>query len=119
MQDWAQETIRLIENGKIYKLVTAFFQVIDIGLITYVGINAEVFSRMADILKERTGQNQLYVVGYANGCIGYLPPEDIYKEGGYEVNSAYKFYGNFRIQSGGFEKLQDLIVEKIKGSSLN
>ena len=117
MQDWAKDTIRLIESGEDYKSVTAFFQIINIGLITYVGINAEVFSRMADILKEKTGQKQLYVVGYANGCIGYLPPEQIYKEGGYEVNSAYKFYGNFRIQSGSFEKLQDLIVKKIKDSS--
>ena len=47
-----------------------------------------------------------YVVGYANGDIGYLPPQEIYAEGGYEVDMAYKFYGHFMVAAGGFEQVR-------------
>jgi neutral ceramidase len=33
------------------------------------------------------------VAGYANGNIGYLPTRSAYPEGGYEVESAYTYYG--------------------------
>jgi hypothetical protein len=50
----------------------------------------------------------IYVVGYANGDIGYLPPAEVYAEGGYEVNMAYKFYGsNFMVAAGSFELLRE------------
>jgi hypothetical protein len=114
MIEWGQETIDLLNSGKIAKSITAFFQIIKIGPITYVAINAEVFSKMADMLREKAGQSKLYIIGYANGCIGYLPQKEIYKEKGYEVDSAYKFYGNFRIKSGGFEKLLKAIITNFK-----
>jgi Neutral/alkaline non-lysosomal ceramidase, N-terminal len=112
MEEWAQDTINLLDSGEYPKSVVSFFQIINIGPVTYVGINAEVFSIMADMLREKTGKSKLYVVGYANGCIGYLPQKEIYQEGGYEVDSAYKFYGNFRIKPGGFEKLRDAIIKQ-------
>ncbi len=114
MREWARDTIGLINEGKKPESGELFFQIIKIGPLSYVGINAEVFSPMADTLRKETGQGQLYIVGYANGCIGYLPPKEIYKEGGYEIESAYKFYASFMIRSGGFEKLQEAILEKLK-----
>jgi hypothetical protein len=35
----------------------------------------------------------VWCAGYANGCYGYLPPADEYPRGGYEVDSAYRYYG--------------------------
>ena len=33
------------------------------------------------------------VVGYANGCIGYVPTEAEFPWGGYEVCHAFRVYG--------------------------
>lgn len=32
------------------------------------------------------------VLGYANGCVGYVPNRDAYADGGYEVSEAHRFY---------------------------
>ena len=33
------------------------------------------------------------MAAYANGNIGYIPTARAYLEGGYEVDSAYRYYG--------------------------
>jgi hypothetical protein len=75
-------------------------------------MGAEVFSRMAEELRRAHGSHT-YVVGYANGDLGYLPFCEIYDEGGYEVDMAYKFYANFMIAPGGYEMLRDRAIEML------
>ena len=75
-----------------------------LGDVILMGANAEVFSEFADWM--RTGATQkVYVVGYANGDMGYLPTQAAYAEGGYEVEVAHLFYGGFRPKAGGLELL--------------
>jgi hypothetical protein len=77
---------------------------IHIGEVSLVGVNAEVFSEFTDWLRNSTGK-RVYLIGYANGDVGYLPTKAAYAEGGYEVDVAYFFYGGFRPQSGSLELL--------------
>ena len=104
---WRDETLAALASGHAPAEVEVDLQVVKIGPASFVAISGEVFSRMATDLRATYGSHS-YVVGYANGDIGYLPPAEVYAEGGYEVNMAYKFYGsNFMVAAGSFELLRD------------
>jgi hypothetical protein len=75
-----------------------------LGDVILLGANAEVFSEFTDWLRVATTR-KVYVVGYANGDMGYLPTQAAYAEGGYEVEVAHLFYGGFRPLAGGLELL--------------
>ncbi|OGV49650.1 MAG: hypothetical protein A2X49_03495 [Lentisphaerae bacterium GWF2_52_8] len=117
MLGWYEETKNLIRNGNAPHIAEAYIHILKLGPVFFVGINAEVFSQMADKLREDSKLKRLFVVGYADGCIGYLPYGEIYEEGGYEVDSAYKYYGNFMIKQGGFEIVQDKILNVLNSMS--
>jgi hypothetical protein len=104
---WRDETLAALASGQPPTAVEAALQVVKIGPAAFVAIAGEVFSRMAADLRAACDPH-IYVVGYANGDIGYLPPAEVYAEGGYEVNMAYKFYGsNFMVAAGSFELLRE------------
>jgi hypothetical protein len=67
----------------------------DALLSDFGATNAEVFSEFTDMLRLRSDK-QIYLIGYANGDLGYLPTRAAYLEGGYEVDVAHLFYGGFR-----------------------
>ncbi len=118
--NWYEETRAIVEKKTCYAPPPAFIHVLKIGAVFFAGMNMEVFSSMAAQLRQASGRARLYVVGYSDGCIGYLAPQPIYAEGGYEVDGAYKFYGNFRFSPGGFEQIRDqtaIVVKSISASS--
>ena len=77
---------------------------IALGDVALLGANAEVFSQFTDMVSRR-GERRIYLISYANGDLGYLPPRAAYAEGGYEVEVAHMFYGGFRPKAGGLELL--------------
>jgi len=81
-------------------------QLVHLGPVCLACLAAEVFSVMADELRARV-DGPLYVVGYANGDAGYLAPAVAYEEGGYEIESAFVFYGGLGVKRGEFERLRD------------
>ncbi len=104
--DWRRETLALLAGESAPTTIPVDIQVVRIGPVAFVAVSAEVFSRLAVDLRAAAGP-RVYVVGYANGDIGYLPPAEIYAEGGYEVDNAYKFYGHFMVAAGGFEQVRE------------
>ncbi|MFI5358386.1 MAG: neutral/alkaline non-lysosomal ceramidase N-terminal domain-containing protein [Opitutales bacterium] len=77
---------------------------VGLGDVVLVGADVELFSDFTDWVRRDSGI-QVYTIGYANGAWGYLPTRAAYAEGGYEVESAHYFYGDFRFKAGGLEKL--------------
>jgi hypothetical protein len=63
-------------------------QVIRVGPLLLAGWPGEVFCELGMALKRRAQAARTYVIGYANGSIGYVPTREAYPEGGYEVGSA-------------------------------
>lgn len=63
-------------------------QVISLGPIAFLGWPGEVFCELAITAKRRSPFSQTFVIGYANGSIGYVPTPQAYREGGYEVQAA-------------------------------
>ena len=57
---------------------------------------------------------QVCVVGYANGSIGYWAPESAYAQGGYEVDTAYLYYGTPPIKKGAFEVVEKRMADLLR-----
>ncbi|PWD51636.1 alkaline ceramidase [Serinibacter arcticus] len=68
----------------------------DVALVALPGepflVTAEAVARG---VRERTrgAVRDVLVVGYTDGCPGYVPPAEAYEEGGYEVVDAHRYYG--------------------------
>jgi len=63
-----------------------------------VFLPGEPFAASALALRDAVGQGDsgailLMVLGYTDGCPGYLPPAGEYEFGGYEVTEAHRYYG--------------------------
>jgi neutral ceramidase len=79
---------------------------IAIGETVFVAVNAEIFSRFAELVRGG-GRRAIYAVGCCNGMIGYVPSAAAYDEGAYEVEWAMLFYNRPRPKRGGLELLAE------------
>ena len=114
---WKDETTRILKENPA-NTITAYIHVIHIGPVTFIGVSAEVFTQLAEDLRS-DDDKYVYIIGYANGNIGYLPFRELYDEGGYEVDTAYKFYGNFPISQGGYELIRERAVSMLNQAHKN
>jgi hypothetical protein len=53
-----------------------------------VGISAEVLTAVGLRIKQGSPFPYTWVVTHCNGASGYLPPLELYKEGGYEIEAS-------------------------------
>lgn len=79
---YARETEKFSDG-----LMPIELQGIRINDAVFVAVPAEVFVEIGLQLK-RTAAYKLFIVGIANGYIGYLPTKEAYDAGGYEVVSS-------------------------------
>lgn len=86
---------------------------IQLGGVILMGANAEIFSQFTEMLRAHSNR-PIYLVGYANGDMGYLPTRAAYAEGGYEVDVAHFFYGGFRPRAGGLELLAKAATDLVQ-----
>ncbi|NIA15779.1 MAG: hypothetical protein GWP08_17070 [Nitrospiraceae bacterium] len=107
---WEAMMVARAERGDPLTHAEIDIHAVRIGAVKLVCLGAEVFSVMADQLRAAVGE-RTYVVGYANGEMGYLPTAAAYAEGGYEVESAFIYYGAFAPQIGAFESVRDEAIE--------
>jgi hypothetical protein len=64
------------------------------GQVTWVALGGEVvvdYSRR--LKKELAGKRAVWVTGYANDVMAYIPSARVLKEGGYEADSSMIYYG--------------------------
>jgi neutral ceramidase len=72
--------------------VHAAIQGIAVGDIALLGLACEPFAQTGLEIKRRSPYAHTLVAGYANGCVGYVCPADAFEHGGYEVQTAHRFY---------------------------
>ncbi len=58
-----------------------------VGDVAFVGFNVEMLTEIGMAIKSGSPYKHTFVITHCNGYSGYLPPAELYKEGGYEVNS--------------------------------
>lgn len=90
---WAKRLLALAEAGA--KGLTQAFEVqaLRIGDAAVVGLPGEVFVEYQLRIKECSPFKHTLVLAYTNGNIGYVPTADAFPKGGYEVDTAIKYYG--------------------------
>jgi hypothetical protein len=115
LDGWSRHRTEALTSGSEtgHREVEIF--VVAMGAVRFVGVNAEVFSALADWLRRDAGR-PVFVVGYANGDLGYLATEAAYAEGGYEVDSAHLFYDDFRFRRGSLEQVARFAGELLRSA---
>ena len=58
-----------------------------VGDIAFIGFNVEMLNQIGKAIKEGSPFKSTFIITHCNGSSGYLPPADLYREGGYEVTS--------------------------------
>jgi len=59
-----------------------------VGDIAFIGLSGEVLTEIGMAIKAGSPYKHTFVITHCNGAHGYLPPEHLYIEGGYEVRSS-------------------------------
>jgi hypothetical protein len=114
---WREKMLDLSGRNDLPRSLDVELQLVRFRQVDLLCVNAEMFSRFADDLRAATGR-RTYVVGYANGVSGYIPPAEAYDEGGYETGSAFVFYGGIRPARGAYEQIVARAVELIQTERL-
>ena len=90
---WARRVLVSRSRGWWAEGMRMPVQVVIIGELAIVGVGAEAFTRTALALKAEHPDRIVITAGYANDAVGYIPPAEEFERGGYEIDSAYRFYG--------------------------
>lgn len=80
------------KNGKIRETYPFPVQVLQFGSdLTMVTLGGEVVIDYALRLKRELGETPVWVAGYSNDVMAYIPSERVLKEGGYEGGGAMRY----------------------------
>jgi hypothetical protein len=85
------EAFLLAEEEKVGRSPAEFdipYQILQWGTLVLVGIGGEVFTRSGLALQAMYPALSILPVGLTGGAAGYLPTEEMYEQGGYEVACA-------------------------------
>ncbi len=77
-----------VEVTKDCPPTTLAVSVARVGDVAFVGLGAEVLTEIGMAIKAGSPCQHTFVITHCNGSAGYLPPEHLYVEGGYEITSS-------------------------------
>lgn len=100
MVHWAERMFEAMQEDELLPTVEAEIQVLRIGDLVIVGVPGEYFVELGLQIKEgikkegkKNSVGQVMISGFTNGNVGYIPARRAYPKGGYEIDSAYRYYG--------------------------
>lgn len=99
---------KLETEGEIRNTLQYPVQTWQLGSLSWVFLGGEVVVDYATRLKKELGPN-LWVTGYANDVMAYIPSVRVLKEGGYEGGGAMVYYG---VPSSWSPKVEEMIVDE-------
>lgn len=111
--EWAKACRDYRRHGVEPSSVTGRVSALSLGEIVLIGLPGEIFSEIGmDIEAAVPGA---WTVGYTNGNLGYLYPDQALDEGGYEVELAYRLYGEQQADRGTADALIQSAIEAAQG----
>ena len=92
--EWSARVLELAVSAPTQRRTVPFeIQALRVGSAVFVGLPGEVFIEYALNIAAESSFPISVVAAYTNGNIGYVPTAKAYSEGGYEVESAIRYYG--------------------------
>ena len=71
-----------------YKTTALNVTVAKVGKVAFVGLGGEVLSEIGMAIKAASPFEQTFIITHCNGTSGYLPPQHLYVQKGYEIKSS-------------------------------
>jgi hypothetical protein len=96
MVHWTERMFEQMQDESLSPTVEVEIQTLRLGDLVIVGVPGEFFVELGLQIKEKlqkAGVQQVMIVGFANGNVGYIPARRAYPKGGYEIADAYRYYG--------------------------
>ena len=90
---YAQWVLSLAESGARDLTLEFAVQAVALGEVAIVGLSGEVFFDFAQQIAAASPFPHTIVLGYTNGCTGYVPTAQAFAEGGYEPEGSFTWYG--------------------------
>ncbi|QBD74638.1 hypothetical protein EPA93_00980 [Ktedonosporobacter rubrisoli] len=108
LRSWAEWAKKLSTDPDPQKSIRAEIMLLALGEICIVMLPGEPFVELGLSIKARAKHKALMVIGYANGCPGYIADRSAHEAGGYEVTEAYRFYN---YPAGFAPEAADMLIE--------
>jgi hypothetical protein len=106
---WAKELLGKMQNGQPILVTYPYpVQLWRIGDLPVFSLGGEVVIEYSLKLKELFGQN-IFVMGYCNDVMAYIPSDRILKEGGYEGETSMAAFG---LPSPWKKNVEKLIIDE-------
>jgi len=91
--EWSETTLPTLNTGP--EFLETELQALRIGDIWFIANEAELFTSIGLEVRRRWLHNDLFMLSYSNGCIGYLPDAHDVERRSYAAYQSPKFTGQF------------------------
>ena len=86
-EHWATKLVAAVEDG--HPTHDLHIQAIRVNDVVIAAMDMEVFFETGLEIRDRSPLPDTFVLGYTNGCFGYLPRGEDYPEGGWKIDESY------------------------------
>jgi neutral ceramidase len=112
--DWSQWVAGLAAAGSRGMALPFEVQAFAFDGAAIVALSGEVFVEIALAIQEQSAFEPTIVLGYTNGCVGYVWPRKVWEEGGYEPAHSIMYYGTLPLEPGAGEMVVEAAVEALR-----
>lgn len=109
----ARETLELSRQGATGLTLPFVVQALALGELALVGLSGEVFLEFAHHIVRDSPFPNTWVLGYSNGCQGYVPTREALAEGGYEGADSFRWYGTLPLAPEAGEVMVEAAVRML------
>jgi neutral ceramidase len=114
--DWSKILLRTVESGVANPTVPLNIQAIRINDLGLVAVAGETLVELGLGVKKASPFEKTIFLGYSNGCIGYIPPEEAYPAGGWSPWETYSIpdmlFQSYQVPMALSPKCAQMIVDR-------
>ena len=97
----------IILKAGLDETINVELNAISIGDVAFATAPFEFFCQLGQMVKEDSPYDMTFMLCYTNGSLGYCPSEDVWDNGGYEVDTC-------KLYKGGGEIIAEQLVDMLK-----
>jgi hypothetical protein len=114
--DWSKILLRTVESGVKNATIPLNIQAIRINGLGLAAVAGETLVELGLGVKKASPFEKTIFLGYSNGCISYIPPEDAYPPGGWSPWETYSIpdmlFQSYQVPMALSPKCGQMIVDR-------